>query len=147
MVIEQGTAIATEEWLLLRHLLWPEVPEEEHRRNIADILSRSQTHIAFLARSENGAAIGFAEASVRVDYVNGCDTSPVAFLEGIYVMASHRQQGIARSLCTAIERWGRDHNCLEFASDSEIENTDAHKMHEALGFEEMERVVYFHKKL
>ena len=39
--------------------------------------------IAFVALLSGREPVGFAEASLRHDYVNGCETSRVAFLEGI----------------------------------------------------------------
>jgi len=133
-------------WLPLRAALWPEMTAAENRDDIERMFSEPERFIAFLAR-EGGVPTGFAEAAVRRDYVNGCETSPVLFLEGIYVVPQHRRKGIARALNDAVAQWGRSKGCSEFASDALIENNDSHKMHEALGFTETERVVYFRKLL
>ena len=58
-------------------------------------------------RRIRGRGVGFAEVSVRTDYVNGCKSSPVAFLEGIYVRPEFRRHGVARLLYQEAERWGR----------------------------------------
>ena len=87
------------------------------------------------------------EATLRTDYVNGCETSPVAFLEGIYVEPGARRQGVARRLVEVVQQWARQMNCSEMASDALLQNTDSHGMHLGLGFEETERVVYFRKVL
>jgi aminoglycoside 6'-N-acetyltransferase I len=79
--------------------------------------------------------------------VNGCETSPVAFLEGIYVEPWARRQGVAKELVAEVERWAFARGCQEFASDALLDDTDSHGMHVALGFEETERVVYFRKGL
>jgi aminoglycoside 6'-N-acetyltransferase I len=71
----------------------------------------------------------------------------VAFLEGIFVEPEHRNRGLARLLCRAVETWARRLRCSEFASDVLLENTASQGMHKALGFEETERVVYFRKPL
>lgn len=84
---------------------------------------------------------------MRSDYVNGCETSPVAFLEGIVVDPSFRRQGVAASLVAAVTDWARNEGLSELASDAEIHNTVSHAMHAALGFEETQRVVYFRKAL
>jgi aminoglycoside 6'-N-acetyltransferase I len=89
--------------------------------------------------------IGFLEAAMRFDYVNGCEGSPVAFLEGIYVAPAFRKQGVARALIAAFEDWARGKGVKEMASDAEIDNRVSHAMHQALGFAETERVVYFRK--
>jgi aminoglycoside 6'-N-acetyltransferase I len=130
-------------WLSLRSSLWPDGAEAEHLRYMADALARG--HCVRLALAPDGRAAGFVEASQRVDYVNGTSTSPVAFLEGLYVAPAERRQGVARALVAEVERWAAAQGCSELASDSPIENTTAHAAHRALGFEETERVVYFRK--
>ena len=81
------------------------------------------------------------------DYVNGTLSSPVAFLEGLYVVPEARQKGVARALVTAVERWALKLGCREFASDASIENLLSQTVHRALGFRETERVVFFRRPL
>ena len=131
------------QWLAVRAALWPEASAAEYLLGMADALARS--HYIRLARRGSAAALGFVEASKRVDYVNGTDSSPVAFLEGIYVALAFRRRGVARALVDAVVNWARDEGCKEMASDSLLPNTDAHAAHRALGFEETERVVCFRK--
>jgi aminoglycoside 6'-N-acetyltransferase I len=130
-------------WLWLRSSLWPEGNEAEHLRYMADALARG--HCVRLAIAPDGSALGFVEASQRVDYVNGTSTSPVAFLEGLYVAPSARRKGVARALVAEVDRWAAAQGCSELASDSAIENGASHSAHLALGFEETERVVYFRR--
>lgn len=73
--------------------------------------------------------------------------SPVAFLEGIYVAAEHRRQGIAARLVDAVAAWATSLGCREFASDAPLENELSQEVHKALGFRETERVVFFRKVL
>ena len=101
----------------------------------------------FLAYSPANDAIGLAEVSVRSDYVNGTETSPVAFLEGLYVVPHARRNGVGAALVAAAFDWGRSAGCREIASDALLENSTSHVVHRALGFEETERVVYFRRKL
>lgn len=101
----------------------------------------------FIEYDRSGNALGFAEVALRSDYVNGTNSSPVAFLEGIYVVPQARRQGIARKLVAEAERWAISMGCGEFASDALLENTRSHAMHVALGFKESERVVFFKKAL
>jgi len=131
------------DWLSLRSSLWPDGTEAENLRYMADALARE--HCVRLALAPDGCAVGFVEASQRVDYVNGTSTSPVAFLEGLYVVPSARRKGVARALVAEVERWALARGCSELASDSPIENVAAHAAHLALGFEETERVVYFRR--
>jgi aminoglycoside 6'-N-acetyltransferase I len=128
-------------WLALRLRLWSHGSEAEYLREMADALARG--HFVRLAIAPNGSAVGFVEASKRVDYVNGTNSSPVAFLEGLYVEPASRRKGVARALVTAVAAWAAAEGCTELASDSPLENVAAHAVHRALGFAETERVVYF----
>jgi aminoglycoside 6'-N-acetyltransferase I len=130
-------------WLLVRLRLWPHASESEHLREMADTLARG--HHVRLAYAEDGSTIGFVEASKRVDYVNGTNSSPVVFLEGLYVEPAARRKAVARALVAGVEDWALAERCTELASDSPLENVVAHAVHRALGFEEMERVVYFRR--
>ncbi|SMD03298.1 aminoglycoside 6'-N-acetyltransferase [Rhizobium sp. RU36D] len=134
-------------WCRLRAQLWPETSEADHRREIGEMLLAPDRLAGFVALAPNGSVAGFAEASLRHDYVNGCDTSPVAFLEGIFVEEDYRRNGIARDLVHAVQDWGRAHGVTELASDADIMNDASITMHGALGFEETERVVYFRKAI
>lgn len=134
------------EWAAMRNALWPGSGgrEDEHAADVKRLLADPGGTINVIARVEGDAA-GFAEAALRHDYVNGCRTSPVAFLEGIYVKPEFRGRGVVRELVEAVEAWALDHGCTEFASDAAIDNTTSHAMHKALGFDETQRVVYFRK--
>ncbi|HVJ33438.1 MAG TPA: aminoglycoside 6'-N-acetyltransferase [Terriglobia bacterium] len=135
-------------WMQLRTELWPHIDGGRNEAEARQLL-RDMPHAAavFVMRNNSGEAIGFAEACLRHDYVNGCVTSPVAFLEGIYVKPAFRRQGVARRLCAAIEAWAAARGCTEFASDAAIGNRISQRMHGALGFTETARVVYYRKPL
>jgi len=132
-------------WLALRIALWPEGAEADHLSGMADMLARG--HYVRLAVTAAGAAIGLVEAAKRVDYVNGTTSSPVAFLEGLYVVPDWRRRGVARTLVESVVAWALQQGLSELASDSLIDNLAAHAAHRALGFEETERVVYFRRPL
>ncbi|HEX8045701.1 aminoglycoside 6'-N-acetyltransferase [Rhizobium sp.] len=146
MQIEQAGLEHRDAWLRLRGELWPNSSTEYHRAELMQILTKANA-IAFVACDQTGNVVGFAEATLRQDYVNGCKTSPVLFLEGIYVRREHRRQGVAQLLCRAVADWGRAAGCLEFASDALLDNIESHAFHDALGFEETQRVIYFRKSL
>ncbi len=134
------------QWLTLRCELWPHASEAELRDELTAVL-RKGSYVGFLATSPAGEVLGFAEAALRNDYVNGCVSSPVAFLEGMYVRPFARGKGVARALCQAVEAWGHVQGCTEIASDAEINNVESHRMHKSLGFAETERVVFFRKAI
>jgi len=145
MKIAQATAEDADAWLELRLALWPGDRREEFAAELAALLVDPGDTVNLIAYADTGEAIGFAEAALRRDYVEGCKTSPVAFLEGIYVAPDYRRKGVAAALIRAVEEWGRQNRCTEFASDARIDNLDSQAMHRAIGFTETVRVVYFRK--
>jgi aminoglycoside 6'-N-acetyltransferase I len=134
-------------WLRLRQALWPEGAREQHLEEMAALVAAPQRYTQFLAYSPSSEAVGLIEASMRSDYVNGTETSPVAFVEGLYVVPQARRKGVAGSLVATVCDWARRAGCREIASDAVLENSISHVVHRALGFEETERVVFFRRKL
>lgn len=100
----------------------------------------------FLA-AEGGVPAGFAQCQLRRDYVEGTHTSPVGYLEGIYVREAFRGQGLARALLSACEGWARERGCAQFASDCELDNAGSIAFHLGAGFAEANRIVCFTKRL
>ena len=147
MIIERCTVEHVEDWVRLRQALWPEETTEEHRRYAMSTIDRPKDAIAYVARGNDGNAIAFAEATLRKDYVNGCSTAPVGFLEGLYVEPAYRGHGLARLLSKALEEWAIGLGCNEFASDVLLHNEAGQRAHEALGYTETERVVFYAKWL
>ena len=113
--------------------------EFEEMTQMADVTS-------FLACLEDE-AIGFANVALRHDYVEGCDSSPVVYLEGIYVKPPYRRQGYARDLVDACQLWGMKQGCYEFASECELNNQTSWAFHLAMGFLEVNRLICFKKSL
>jgi aminoglycoside 6'-N-acetyltransferase I len=134
-------------WLRLRQALWPDCSREEHLSEMASFVADPRRYGQFVAYSPSREAVGLVEASVRRDYVNGTESSPVAFLEGLYVVPQARRKGIATSLVATACGWAQGAGCRELASDAVLENSISHVVHRALGFEETERVVFFRRKL
>lgn len=94
----------------------------------------------------DGAAIGFAEVAIR-PYANGCDSQPVAFLEGIWVAEPARRRGIGAQLVAHIEAFLLARGFCELGSDTPLANRASQDAHRRWGFAETERVVYFRKPL
>lgn len=125
--------------------LWPHHNAEELETDLASLLTKKDAAI-FLAFSQD-TPIGFAQCQLRHDYVEGTNSSPVGYLEGIFIKEIYRRQGYARLLLAACEVWARELECTEFASDCELENTESLQFHQNLGFEEAGRIICFTKKL
>lgn len=128
----------------LGHLLWPHHTVEEMAADFAETMADPDS-VFFLA--EEGEAVGFAQCGLRRDYVEGTETSPVGYLEGIFVRESHRGRGYARALLAACRDWAREKGCSEFASDCELDNEMSLRFHLAMGFVEAGRIICFTSKL
>ena len=129
--------------------MWPYHTEEELAKDFQEILASERSAI-FLMETEKESvprAIGFAQCQLRYDYVEGTETSPVGYLEGIFVAEEYRRQGYAAKLLDACEQWAKDQGCTEFASDCELENTRSLAFHLRCGFQEANRIICFTKKI
>ena len=125
--------------------LWPDHSMEEMEAELARIMAKPEA--AFFLAFHQERAVGFAQCQLRHDYVEGTDSSPVGYLEGIFVAEDRRHQGIAKALLAACEGWAKDQGCAEFASDCELSNVDSLGFHLKVGFLEAGRVICFTKKL
>jgi len=143
--IERCTEINQPGWLDMRVALWPDATPDEHRGYMAICLAQPERYLQLMMYDGKRAAIGFIEGSIRSDYVNGTESSPVGFVEGVYVVPAWRRRGIARQLFDAIADWAKARGCHELASDALLENVGSQRAHLALGFRETDRVVYFTK--
>ena len=79
--------------------------------------------------------------------MEGTKTSPVGYLEGVFVQEAYRHKGYAKELLAECEKWAKEKNCSEFASDCELDNNDSLNFHIAMGFEEANRIICFKKRL
>jgi aminoglycoside 6'-N-acetyltransferase I len=145
--IERCSSLDQPGWLEMRVALWPDATTDEHRGYMAISLAQPERFLQLMMYDEGRRPIGFIEGSIRGDYVNGTETSPVGFVEGVYVAPARRRQGIARQLFAAIGDWAKARGCRELASDALLENEASQRAHRALGFKETERVVYFSKHI
>jgi len=122
-------------------LLWPGNDLHEFVQNMEDIINNPNSTV-FLAFDDEK-PIGFAQCQLRFDYVEGTHSSPVGYLEGLYVEEPYRRQHLVQ----ACEQWAKTKGCTEFASDCELSNVDSLNVHLKLGFTEANRIICFTKKL
>jgi aminoglycoside 6'-N-acetyltransferase I len=147
-MIRSVTAADINEWLRMRHALWPDGSLAQHRQDIERYFAgdRREPAEVLFALSADTAPVGFAELSIR-NIVDGCATDRVAYLEGWYVVPESRRKGIGGALIQAAEQWAIRQGCTEFGSDAEIDNEVSHAAHLRSGFTETGRVRTFRKKL
>jgi aminoglycoside 6'-N-acetyltransferase I len=145
ITIRRATAEDKNEWQRMRLLLWPEEASKSTLSDLDDMLAEP-TEPVFVAVRENGKLGGFLEGGLR-KYADGCDTSPVGYIEGWFVDEGLRRQGVGGQLVQAMEAWAREQGCTEMASDTWLDNEISIQAHCALGYEESERLVHFRKAL
>jgi aminoglycoside 6'-N-acetyltransferase I len=144
-MIKEATLQDTKEAAHLALLLWPGHTLEEFIQEMKHFIAQPDAKV-FLA-THDSETIGFAQCQVRYDYVEGTSSSPVGYLEGLFVKEAFRKQGFAKNLVNACEKWAKKKGCHEFASDCEIENEESLAMHLKLGFSEANRIICFKKDL
>ena len=138
-----------DEWVRMRAKLYPDCHPEEIDEwfEFAEAGGTHRVGVAVLvAVRGDGTLAGFVELGSR-NYAEGCESSPVAFLEGWYVDLDVRRAGLGRRLVEAAENWAVTQGFTEMASDTELENEISLRAHLALGYEEVERQICFRKRL
>lgn len=90
---------------------------------------------------------GFAYCSLMYDYVEGSSSSPVGYLEGIYIDERYRRKGYAKELIKECEKWSLDKKCNEFASDCQLDNIESRLFHEKTGFKTAGEIICFIKNI
>lgn len=135
-------------WSRLRQELWPDCDRQDSQGELPFFLSGRDRggQVCRVLVCEVGELVAFAEASLR-PYAEGCDSSPVGYLEGWYVQPQWRRCGIGRRLLEAVEEWARGHGCTEMASDTGQSNLQSRAAHARLGFTEEEVLVHMRKPL
>jgi len=145
ITIRRATQTDKPEWLRMRLTLWPDSSTEEFEPELDNILADPLTPVFVAARS-NRKLGGFLEGGTRY-HGESCETSPVGYLEGLYMDEDLRGQGIAILLMNAAEDWARSMGYREMASDTWLENEASIQLHLNRGYQEVERLVHFVKKL
>jgi aminoglycoside 6'-N-acetyltransferase I len=128
------------DYLRMRQGLWPDSSSDE-----VEAFFEQPSWTTFVAETDDKLC-GFIEVGQR-EYAEGCETSPVAYIEGWYVDPDMQKQGVGRKLVEAAAAWGKQKGYSELASDTWLENEGSIQAHKALGFNEVERLVCFVKAL
>lgn len=125
--------------------MWEDNSIEGLAEEFIELIEKAGVQI--FAKFVEDKAVGFAQCQLRYDYVEGTETTPVGYLEGIFVEEEYRCSGYAKELLSECQNWAKEKGCLEFASDCELDNVTSLKFHRAMGFEEANRIICFTKRL
>lgn len=144
-MIKQATSTDALALATLAIQMWDDSTISELESGFSELII-DENAVCFIKYVEDK-PVGFAQCQLRHDYVEGTETSPVGYLEGIFILEEFRHQGLAKELLQECEKWAKGKKCSEFASDCELDNTDSLKFHLAMGFEEANRVICFRKEI
>jgi len=70
-MIKRCTSVEQSGWPELRQALWPDGTPEQHLSEMSSFCANLERYAQFVAYSESNAPVGFVEAAIRTDYVNG----------------------------------------------------------------------------
>ena len=143
--IRRATDDDKPEWLRMRHGLWPEAPPDYLASDLDKLLADEDAAV-FMAFNTHGQPVGFIEVRLRA-YAEGCETSPVGYIEAWFVGEYVRGQKLGRDLVQASEGWARARGCREMASNTWLENEASIAAHLRMGYHEADRLVHFVKRL
>lgn len=124
-------------------IMWDSNSIEGLVREFETMLENEECAI-YIYRIDN-MPVGFAQCGLRHDYVEGTESCPVGYLEGIFVREEYRKKGYARELLAECEKWAKEKGCSEFASDCELTNDVSLDFHMNMGFTEANRIICFTK--
>ncbi|MBX3035960.1 MAG: GNAT family N-acetyltransferase [Anaerolineales bacterium] len=142
--IRKVTSAEKDAWLQMRKGVWPEATDDYLLYDMDEILV-SDIDAVFMAFVD-GKEAGMIETSTR-EYAEGCESSPVGYIEAWFVEGEFRKTGVAGALVQAAENWAREKGCVEMGSDTWLENESSIRAHEKLGYKEVDRLVHFVKQL
>ncbi|EST12582.1 aminoglycoside 6'-N-acetyltransferase [Sporolactobacillus laevolacticus] len=125
--------------------LWPDHTKEDLLAECRKQLHSDQ-NVHYLIRNKND-YIAFIHVSIRNDYVEGANSSPVGYVEGIFVEKEFRMLGLAKKLIAAGEEWAKAKGCRQMGSDTELANQSSLNFHIQTGFSEANRIISFIKDI
>jgi aminoglycoside 6'-N-acetyltransferase I len=116
-----------------------------HEQEMALIFSSAEA-TCFIGILDSDAVVAMLELSLR-NFVDGCLGAPVGYIEGIYVIPGHRNQGHGRELMEFSANWFRSKGCRDMAADAELANLVAQDFLTRAGLNETYRIVQYKRSL
>ena len=95
-------------------------------------------YVVFVYEKNRNALGGFIETSLRQN-VSKCKSTPVGYIESLYVDPDIRRKGIASELVRESEKWIIEKQCSEFAVDTDPNEKGSIDFYLSCGFEEVQR--------
>ena len=126
--------------------IWASFASQVWRTNEQELIEKFRNNkfpYEFLYFSSSEEPVAWISLSLRHDYVEGCQNSPTAYLEGIFIIPDYRSQGIADKLLSFAISWAENRGISQLASDVEFDNQLSQNFHVKYGFWEVGRTVRY----
>jgi GNAT superfamily N-acetyltransferase/catechol 2,3-dioxygenase-like lactoylglutathione lyase family enzyme len=129
----------------MNRALFPGLTLDADEAEMRATAARTDAQVFVLDRGD-GLLAGYVEVGER-SIADGCESSPVGYIEAWYVDPDVRRSGYGRALLEAAENWARARGRIEMASDALLDNEVSHAAHRQSGYEEVDKVVTYRKSL
>jgi len=129
------------QWKAMRKAIYPVLDDRYDEQEMKQIVGHPDWFCYFLTDAD-GTLLGLVELSSR-NIVDGCLSSPVAYIEGLYLKPEYRHQGLGKEVIQLLRSWCRERSFSELATDTQLANEAAQRFYRAAGFQETDRVVEF----
>jgi aminoglycoside 6'-N-acetyltransferase I len=134
------------QWLRMRKALWQYRTLKELGAEARAILKNIAKEPVFVAERSDGSIGGMVETGTR-SHGEGCHSAPVGYIEGWYVDADLRKQGLGKQLLQTAEKWAASKGCREMASDTWLDKKSSTRAHLACGYVITDKLIHFKKKI
>lgn len=125
--------------------IWPDSNFEDEKEACIEVIE-NPNEAYFLAISGHN-SIGFVYLNLRYDHVEGANSSPVAYVEGIFVKNEYQKKGTGSMLLDKAEEWALSKGCTQLGSDVEIDNLESLTFHQRMGFKVENKIICLMKNL
>ena len=141
-MIRQASKNDFDQWLRMRKLLYPEYSQEQLLSEIKRIfydktIIGELDYEVFVYEKGRNVLGGFIETSLRPNVLK-CKSSPVGYIESLYVDTDIRRNGIASELVRKSEKWIIEKKCSVFAVDTDPNEKGSIDFYLSCGFAEVQ---------
>ena len=112
--------------------MWSNHAVSELEADFAEIVNSNEA-VCFIKYVDD-VPVGFARCQLRHDYVEGTHSSPVGYLEGIFVVPEYQHKGYAKELLLECELWAKENKIEVILLNSGLPREDAHAFYESQGY-------------
>lgn len=133
-------------WQRFREELYDDLDPAYSEAEIHRITNDPNMASYLIFEDETDNLMGMLELSLR-NIMDGCASSPVANIDGLYVVEQFQNQGIGPKIIAFSKQWALEQGCTELTVDTELDNHRAQQFYLKNGFKETFRIVQYKMEL